>query len=182
MFGIWAASFEDNAVATGNQVNKTELIVTRLLYRSHRAKQKETSSMKNKIARKAGFTLVEIMIVVAIIGLLAAIAIPNFLKARATSQQNACINNLRQIDAAKQQWALETGQAPTVLPTALNITPYLGRGAAGSLTSVVCPLDPNSPKAFATSYTMGTLSVAPACAINGGVGAVDPNHPHNLPN
>ena len=65
----------------------------------------------NKTSRKAGFTLVEIMIVVAIIGLLAAIAIPNFIKARATSQQNACINNLRQIDGAINEWALETGQS-----------------------------------------------------------------------
>lgn len=47
------------------------------------------------------------MIVVAIIGLLAAIAIPNFVKARKTAQGNACINNLRQIDAAVQQYALE---------------------------------------------------------------------------
>jgi len=51
---------------------------------------------------------VEIMIVVAIIGLLAAIAIPNFVRARTTSQTNACINNLRQMDGAVQQYALES--------------------------------------------------------------------------
>lgn len=65
----------------------------------------------NKTPGKAAFTLVEIMIVVAIIGLLAAIAIPNFVRARATAQQNACINNLRQIDGAIDEWALETGQS-----------------------------------------------------------------------
>ena len=63
--------------------------------------------MKRTTARKAGFTLVEIMIVVAIIGLLAAIAIPNFVKARTSSQKNACIANLKQIDGAINTWALE---------------------------------------------------------------------------
>jgi prepilin-type N-terminal cleavage/methylation domain-containing protein len=77
--------------------------------------------MKTNIIKsvKAGFTLVEIMIVVAIIGLLAAIAIPNFVKAREASQRNACIANLKQIDGARHMWALEhkTNSAPTSLST-----------------------------------------------------------------
>ena len=75
--------------------------------------------MKNT---RSGFTLVEIMIVVAIIGMLAAIAIPSFMRARTTSQKNACINNLRQIEASKEQWALENRkpQGATVVTTEVD--------------------------------------------------------------
>ena len=64
----------------------------------------------SKASLLAGFTLVEIMIVVAIIGVLAAIGIPSFVKARSRSQATACINNLRQIEAAVQQFAIEKGK------------------------------------------------------------------------
>jgi len=106
-----------------------------------------------KINRKGGFTLVEIMIVVAIIGLLAAIAIPNFVRARQTAQKNACLNNLRIIDAAKQQWALEQGQQGTATATSPGIVPYLGR--AGN-TMPTCPIG-------SSAYTIGVVSVAPTC-------------------
>ena len=118
--------------------------------------------MKINTSRNAGFTLVEIMIVVAIIGLLAAIAIPNFVKARNTSQTNACINNLRQIDSAIQQWALENGAANGAAVTEANVSPYLGRGTGApdfATASVKCPAK--------GAYTVTTVSVAPSCNIVG---------------
>ena len=108
---------------------------------------------QNKNIRKAGFTLVEIMIVVAIIGLLAAIAIPNFVKARTTAQMNACISNLRQIDGAIQQWALDTKQGDTATVTAADVLPYLKN-------SVTCP---SGGKTFAESYSVTTVQARPTC-------------------
>src|ERR1041385_7869728 len=72
-----------------------------------------------------GFTLVEIMIVVALIGLLVVIAIPNAAAARTTSQKTTCINNLRQINAAVQQWALENKKNPSAPVTEGDVSPYL---------------------------------------------------------
>jgi prepilin-type N-terminal cleavage/methylation domain-containing protein len=118
--------------------------------------------MRPRKTGSKGFTLVEIMIVVAIIGLLAAIAIPNFVNARTTSQQDTCISNLRQIDGAKQTWGLEHYVLPTAVPQSTDIQPYMGRGANGSLPS--CPADSN--ESFLTSYTLNSLQVPPNCQIN----------------
>jgi len=119
-----------------------------------------------KTSRKAGFTLVEIMIVVAIIGMLAAIAIPNFIKARATSQQNACINNLRQIDGAINEWALETGQSSGT-PSATSVSAYIKLNANNSVPG--CPAG--------GTYTYAALGSNPqiACSLS------TLSTPHRLP-
>jgi prepilin-type N-terminal cleavage/methylation domain-containing protein len=133
-------------------------------------KQKGKTTMKKMNAlRRKGFTLVEIMIVVAIIGLLAAIAIPNFVRARATSQANACINNMRQIDAAVQQWALENGKttgAQANFPG--DLTPYIKLNRNNSIPS--CPAG--------GSYTVAPVGTTPSvtCSLST---TVDP--PHIMP-
>ena len=73
--------------------------------------------MRIRHSAKAAFTLVEIMIVVAIIGLLAAVAIPNLVKARKDAQKAACINNLKTIQGAKEVWALEMKKTDADTPT-----------------------------------------------------------------
>jgi prepilin-type N-terminal cleavage/methylation domain-containing protein len=103
---------------------------------------------------KQGFTLVEIMIVVAIIGLLAAIAIPNFMKSRETSRKNACINNLRQIDGAKEQLAIEKNLGEGATASEDDVKEYIKGGKIPT-----CP-------AGAAAYTIGSIGVLPTCAYD----------------
>lgn len=101
------------------------------------------------------------MIVVAIIGLLAAVAIPNMVHSRTVAQQTACINNLRQLDEAKQEWAMEQRKQTTDTPQASDLQPYLGRSAAGELP--LCPAD--SARTFATSYSPNAVGTPPTCLV-----------------
>ena len=111
---------------------------------------------KKELSSRSGFTLLEIMIVVSIIGLLTTIAVPRFVKARTRSQASTCISNLRTIAGATQQWALENKQAGDSSVTYADIKGYF-RGP------VLCPSDAAST--FGTSYEVTAVSNAPACRI-----------------
>jgi prepilin-type N-terminal cleavage/methylation domain-containing protein len=116
-----------------------------------------------------GFTLVEIMIVVAIIGLLVAIAIPNFVHSRAQSQATACINNLRQIDYAVQQFAMENGKAPgSTINFPDDLTPYIKLNSDSSI--------PGCPASGTYSLTQVGNIPSVLCSLST---TVDP--PHILP-
>jgi prepilin-type N-terminal cleavage/methylation domain-containing protein len=100
-----------------------------------------------------GFTLVEVMIVAALIGLLAAMAVPSFLRSRSAAHRSTCINNLKQIDSAIQQWATEYKKPQNAPVDFSDISPYL-KGA------VVCP---SGGTTFLDSYTLSTVADLPLC-------------------
>ena len=108
-----------------------------------------------KARAERGFTLVEIMIVVLIIGILLAIAVPNFVRARESSRTKACVANLKQIDAAKEQWAMDNNKANGDTCTMQNLTtgenPYLK-------SEPKCPSN--------GTYTVGNVGTSPSCSIN----------------
>jgi len=90
-----------------------------------------------------------------VLPLMMAIAIPNFVKARATSQANACINNLRQIDAAKNEWALENNKTNGTPVTVADIKPFIKLDASGNLPK--CPAG--------GTYTIGVIGEPPTCSL-----------------
>ncbi len=125
---------------------------------------------------KAGFTLVEIMIVVLIIGILLAIAVPNFVQARETSRAKSCIANLYQINSAKLQCTMDNKLAASDTTskfyvdgtTANSAGSYQlvggGNNAATYMRSVpACP--------SGGSYTPGSAGATPTCSITGPVGS-----------
>jgi prepilin-type N-terminal cleavage/methylation domain-containing protein len=109
-------------------------------------------------SKRGGFTLVEIMIVVAIIALLAAIAVPSFLRARKRSQATATLETLRMIDAAKDQYAIENGKGPTVTPNNSDLVKYIKTG-----TKLYTDMDGGSGAvdALGNAITINTVDTQP---------------------
>ena len=96
-------------------------------------------------------------VVLAVVGLLAAIAVPSFVKAREASQMNACIHNLRAIEMAKQQLAVENGLSAGHAATETQLSPYL----AGGFGRMTCP--------DGGTYTIGSIGEEAACSTHGSV-------------
>ena len=119
-------------------------------------------SLKSSLRR--GFSLIEIMIVVLIIGILLAIAVPNFVKARESSRTKACVANMKQIQSAKEQWAMDNRQPGSASPGA-GVLYGTGNYIPGPAAGPVCP-------ANNTAYTINTVDANPSCSY----AATNPEH------
>jgi prepilin-type N-terminal cleavage/methylation domain-containing protein len=104
-------------------------------------------------SKRGGFTLVEIMIVVAIIALLAAIAVPNFLRSRKRSQATQVLEDLRQIDSAIDQYAIETNKTSTTTPAWADIRKYLKTGTRLEISG--------GKDILGNSFTINAIDTAP---------------------
>ena len=117
--------------------------------------------------RCTGFTLIEIMIVVMLIGVLMAIAIPSFQKATETSRAKSCSETLRKLETAKEQWALETRATAESTPTAADLISEYLLGKENSMPQ--CP--------SGGTYSLNNMSNPPTCSI-GTNGTPDKNDDH----
>jgi competence protein ComGC len=96
---------------------------------------------------------ISIALALVVIPMMAAIAIPNFVKARDTAQKNICINNLRKIDAAKQQWAMDNNKTADATPTVQDLDRYI----PGGMGSLRCPKE--------GVYTINKVNEPPTCSV-----------------
>lgn len=122
-------------------------------------------ALRNMRRGEKGFTLIEIMIVVLIIGILLAIAVPNFIKARETSRAKSCIANLKQIDAAKEQWAMDNKKTTGDTPAWADL---VGADKYIKGNQPACP--------SGGTYTIGAVGTDPTCSIGSST-----TPPHVLP-
>lgn len=119
--------------------------------------------------KRRGFTLVEIMIVVVIIGILLAIAVPNFVRARENSRAKSCVANLKSINGVKEQWAMDQKKTPTDTPTDSDL---FGTDKYVKSTPA-CPAS--------GSYTLAAVNTAPTCSLGTNGTATDTSDDHVLP-
>jgi len=126
----------------------------------------EFSDYRKSTTVRSGWTLVEIMIVVSLIGLLVAICIPSFMKSRETSQLNSIFSNLRIVESAKDQWALQNQKGTGDLPDWPGLSDYIKGGTVKQVTSETYTISPVGTSAYATAtvklgtYIAGDLIVA----------------------